>query len=120
MNFCWVTLHVGDFEKSLAFYHGVLGLPIESQYGGNGIKMAMLGEKDQVKIELLQDPNAPEAPLHSDISIGIAVDTLEATMDYLQEKGIPVLRGPIAPTPHVRFIFVQDPDGYEVQLVEMR
>ena len=119
MNFCWATLHVRDFEKSLAFYNGVLGLPIASQHGGNGMKIAMLGEKDQAKIELLQGPDAPEAPLHSDISIGIAVESLDATMDYLKEKNIPILRGPISPMPHVRFLFIEDPDGYEVQLVEM-
>jgi len=53
MNFCWVTLHVSNFEKSLEFYHEVLGLPVCSRHGGGGMQIAMLGEQDQPKIELL-------------------------------------------------------------------
>ncbi len=119
MNFCWVTLHVGDFEKSLAFYHEILGLKIHSRHGGNGVEIAMLGEEGQAKVELLYSPDHPEKHLHSDISVGIAVDSLEKAMEYLDSLQIPVLRGPISPNPHTRFLFIQDPDGYEVQLVEM-
>ena len=119
MNFCWVTLHVGNFERSLAFYHELLGLPIHSRHGGNGVEIAMLGEEGQAKIELLYSSDQKDRQLHSDISVGIAVESLEKAMDYLSSKQIPILRGPIAPNPHTRFLFIQDPDGYEVQLVEM-
>ncbi|MGF7146184.1 lactoylglutathione lyase [Anaerotaenia torta] len=120
MNFCWVTLHVGNFEKSMQFYHEILGLPVNSRHGGNGVEIAMLGEEGQAKIELLYSPENSEKHLQSDISIGIAVKSLEEAMDYLSSKQIPILRGPIAPNPHTRFLFIQDPDGYEVQLVEMK
>lgn len=119
MNFCWVTLHVGNLEDSLSFYHGVLGLPISSRYNGNGIEMAMLGEENQPKIELLHSGNSQNKAMQSDISIGLAVKSLESTMEYLKSKKIEIVRGPIAPNQHTRFIFIHDPDGYEVQLVEL-
>ena len=37
---------------------------------------------------------------------------------YVKEKDIPIIRGPISPNPHVRFFFIKDPNGIEVQLVE--
>ncbi|WP_394526223.1 VOC family protein [Lacrimispora sp. JR3] len=120
MNFCWVTLHVGNFEESLAFYHEVLKLPVSSRHSGGGVEMAMLGKEGQPKVELLCDGNAQSGQKQSGISVGISVNSLEETMEYLDKLGIPVLRGPISPNPSTRFIFIHDPDGYEVQLVEMK
>lgn len=120
MKFCWVTLHVKNFEESLSFYHGILGLPVCSKHSGNGVEIAMLGEEDQPKVELLQSGEGGEEAFHSDISVGIAVESLESTMEYLESKQIPVIRGPISPNPSTRFIFIKDPDGYEVQLVETK
>lgn len=120
MNFCWVTLHVKNLEESLSFYHGMLGLPINSTHSGNGIEMAMLGEENLPKIELLHSPNTHDQQLSSVISIGISVESLESTIEYLKNRQIPIIRGPLSPAPNVSFIFVHDPDGYEVQLVEMK
>jgi len=53
MQFCWVTLPVKNLKTSLAFYNGVLGLPINSKHCANGIEMAMLGEENHPKIELI-------------------------------------------------------------------
>ncbi len=120
MNFCWVTLHVENFEESLAFYHEVLNLPISSRHSGGGVEMVMLGEEGQPKVELLCNGNGQGVQKQSDITVGIAVDSLEEVMEYLDKLGIPVIRGPISPNPATRFIFINDPDGYEVQLVEMK
>lgn len=118
MNFCWVTLHVKNLEDSLAFYHGLLGLPIDSRPGGDSASIAMLGEKDRPRIELLQGQPESGEPFRSDITVGVRVESLEKTMEYLKEKQIPIVRGPISPNPATSFIFIKDPDGYEVQLVE--
>ena len=120
MHFCWVTLPVKDLEASLAFYHGLLGLPIASRHSGHGTDMAMLGEKDQPKIELICLPGGQEEALHSGMTVGVATESLDSAMELLQKQRIPIARGPVSPAPHVRFLFVRDPDGYEVQLVEMK
>ncbi len=120
MNFCWVTLHVENIKESLDFYHEVLKLPISSRHSGNGMEMVMLGVEAQPKIELLCNGTVQNTQKQSGISIGIAVDSLETVMADLDSLSIPVLRGPISPSPSVRFIFINDPDGYEVQLVEMK
>ncbi len=120
MNFCWVTLPVKDLEASLAFYNGILGLQIYSKHSGNGIEMAMLGEENQPKIELIYMSDKQDKTFHSDISVGIAVESLDSAIQHLKTNQIPIASGPVSPAPNTRFFFVLDPDGYEVQLVETR
>lgn len=80
----------------------------------------MLGVEGQPKVELLCNGTTQNTQKQAGVSIGIAVDSLETVMENLNSFSIPILRGPISPNPSVRFIFINDPDGYEVQLVEMK
>lgn len=120
MNFCWVTLPVKNFARSLEFYHGLLGLPIQSRIKTENMEMAMLGEEDQAKIELLCLDDNKAKSFSSDITVGLAVKSLDQALEFLQKNKIPLVRGPISPNPKIQFVFIQDPDGYEVQLVEMK
>lgn len=118
MNFCWITLRVTDMEESLKFYHEILGLPIASRHGGPDMEIVMLGEEDKPKIELLYDKNSKVSIQVAGLSIGIEVKSLDEALNYVKEKGIPLFREPFSPTPNVRFFFIKDPNGIEVQLVE--
>ena len=117
LNFCWTTLRVGNLENSLKFYHELLQLPISGRFGGDGKEIVMLGKEDQPKIELLWDKDGSPLKREAGISVGFAVPSLEEAMEYLKSKEIP-MHGPISPNPHTRFLFIQDPDGFTVQLVE--
>lgn len=119
MSFYWITLHVNNMEASLTFYHELLGLPIHARHGdGVNLEIIMLGEEDNTKIELLYAPNNPVAPKVEGLSIGIGVENLDEMMAYLKSKQIEIIKGPFSPTPHIRFCFVHDPNGVEVQLIE--
>lgn len=120
MNFCWVTLPVKNFAESLDFYHNLLGLKIASEVENDEIKMVMLGDDKQTKIELIHYKNELVSNYVSNISIGLRVDSLENTIEYLNNNNIKIIRGPISPNPNLSFIFINDPDGYEVQFVEMK
>ena len=38
--------------------------------------------------------------------------------ERLNEKNIPILKGPIQPNPNIKFIYIKDPNGMNIQLVE--
>ena len=117
MKFVWTTLQVEDLDRSLAFYNGLLGLPIVERFQGTGNEIAMLGETNGTHLELVcKGQPAPEPPGQG-ISVGIAFPSLDAISETLSNAGCKV--SPlISPNPNVRFRFVSDPDGYTVQLVE--
>ena len=118
MKLIWSTLHVSDLERSLAFYQDILELPVTRRMdaGPHG-QIAFLSAGD-VEIELIRQTDAP-VPISGDsISWGFAVASLESFMEKLKVHGIPVLKGPIQPSPFVRFLFIQDPDGMTIQIVE--
>jgi lactoylglutathione lyase len=119
MNFSWVTLHVKDIEKSLEFYQGLLNLPINSRFNTNGVEIVMLGEDGKAKIELLQDGKSHITNGAAGVSIGLEVDSLDKSIEYMKSKQIPVL-GPFSPSPHISFFFIKDPDGVSVQLLEKK
>ncbi|AIQ66161.1 glyoxalase [Paenibacillus stellifer] len=113
----WITLRVRDLEASLNFYHGILKLPLQRRFESRGKQIAMLGREEQPKLELIQG-NDPALKPECGVSVGFEVESLNDAMEYLQSLGIPVARGPIAPNPRLRFFYVLDPDGFEVQLAE--
>ncbi|WP_150267106.1 VOC family protein [Paenibacillus tepidiphilus] len=113
----WITLRVSDLEASLNFYHRILGLPIERRFESSGKQIVMLGPEGQPKVELIQGSDPALKP-ESGVSVGFEVESLEQAIEYLNSQGIPVARGPVAPNPHLRFFYIIDPDGFEVQLAQ--
>lgn len=119
MNFCWITLKVKNIQESLKFYNELLGIEIFKRFSPNpGVDIAMIGGKDGPKIELIcGEGNNPQIQSRG-ISIGFQVKSLDETMKYMKEKGISIKSGPVSPSAGVRFFFIEDPDGVEIQIVE--
>lgn len=121
MNLCWITLKVKNIQESLKFYNELLGIEIFKRFSPNpGVDIAMIGEKDGPKIELICGKGSNPQIQSRGISIGFQVKSLDETMKYMKEKGISIKSGPISPSAGVRFFFIEDPDGVEVQIVESR
>lgn len=113
----WITLRVRDLEASLNFYHRILGLPIDRRFESRGRQIVMLGTEGQPKIELIQGTDPAVKP-ECGVSVGFEVESLDGAIEELKGNGIPVARGPISPNPSLRFFYVLDPDGFEVQIAE--
>ncbi len=117
MKLNWVTLNVSDLDKSLYFYTKMLKLNVSARFGDENHQIVMLGEADGAKIELIFEPNTKRENPGNGVSIGLETDNLDKLIDELNNMGYRVT-GPMSPNPHIRFFFVQDPDGYTIQLIE--
>jgi len=118
MKFCWITISVKDFEKSLEFYTKVVGLSVDRMMDPNPkMRIAFLGS-GETKVELIYDEGSSSRNYGKDVSIGFEVDSIDAFMGVLREKGIEPESGPHQPNPMIKFIYVLDPNGFRVQFVE--
>ncbi|WP_028589863.1 VOC family protein [Paenibacillus massiliensis] len=113
----WITLRVRNLEASIDFYHGKLGLQIQRRFESRGRQIAMLGMENETSLELIEGSEVILKP-EAGVSIGYEVGSLEEAMERLTTWGIPIIRGPVQPNPHLHFIYIADPDGFEVQLAE--
>jgi lactoylglutathione lyase len=115
MTFNHITVPVKDLDKSLAFYHGLLGLEIVRRSPAwDGRELAFLGVPGQPQIELISG----ESAAYSGFSIGFVVESLQSATEKMEKAGYPRIRGPLTPNPTVAFSFFKDPDGIEIQLLE--
>lgn len=117
MKFCWSTLRVNNLEESIKFYTDILGLEVVSRFGGPDVEIAFLGS-GETKIELICTGGGQAICVGNDISWGFEVASLDETLALVKEKGIPMDGDPVQPNPHVRFVFIRDPNGMKIQLVE--
>ncbi len=117
MKFQWTTIQVTNLDNSLKFYKDLLGMKIARVIEGGNHQIVMLGEDDDAKIELIPISTASRENLGNGVSIGIAFKQLDDLVEKIKSKNIPVV-GPITPMPDIRFFFVNDPDGYTIQLLD--
>lgn len=112
---------VSDMDKSLHFYSEILGLEvIESKTSPRGSKLVFLqAPGTDSEIELCSFPATGEVAVPEDlVHLAFQVDNLEDCMDRLKKAGIPITEGPITTGSGMRFIFTEDPDKYEIELME--
>lgn len=118
MKFRWTTVRVSNMEASLQFYQEILGLEISHRFPtGPGREIVFLGDGD-TKVELM-DTGVEDIPdTGKDISMGFQTDSLEQTIALVKEKGYALMGEPVQPAPGLQFVFVSDPDGYKIQILQ--
>lgn len=120
MKFNWCTISVSDMEESLKFYQEIVGLKLTQRFKNENApdrEVAFLGE-GETRIELMWHKDYQSSGDIKGISLGFEVESMEKQLAFVQEKGIKVTSGPSQPTPQIKFFFVKDPNGVNIQFVE--
>lgn len=114
-------MRVSDMDQTIAFYTNVLGLEVlERKVSPRGSHLAFLRvpNSDEL-IELCSFPPSGPVKVQEDlVHLAFQVENLDAAMAALQQQGIRITDGPTTSSSGSRFIFIDAPDGYEIELIE--
>ena len=125
MRMLHTMLRVGDLERSLAFYTGPLGMKLlrRSDFPGGRFTLAFVGygdESDHTVLELTHNWDTKRSELGTGYGhVALGVSDIYATCARLRENGVKITREP-GPMQHGTTViaFVEDPDGYKIELIE--
>lgn len=125
MRLLHTMLRVGDMQRSIDFYTKSMGMQLlrttdrpEQKYS-----LAFVGYEDesqQAVIELTYNYGVTSYDLGSGFGhIAIGVDDIQGTCERVRAAGTQVTRepGPVKGGTTV-IAFVQDPDGYKIELIQ--
>lgn len=112
---------VSDMDQSLRFYTKILGLKLtERKTSPRGSELAFLqAPGTDSEIELCSFPTSGRVEVPEDlVHLAFQVESLEACITELKKAGVPITEGPIKSSNGTTFIFTEDPDKYEIELME--
>jgi lactoylglutathione lyase len=120
-------LRVGNLEESLTFYCDVLGMKLlrRKDYPAGEFTLAFVGygeESDHSVLELTHTWGVEKYDLGNAYGhIALGVDDIYATCETIKQLGGKVVREP-GPMKHGSTViaFVEDPDGYKVELIQSK
>jgi len=127
MRMLHTMLRVGDLERSLKFYTEVLGMKLlrRNDYPDGKFTLAFVGygaESETAVLELTYNWGVGKYELGSAYGhVAIAVDDAYKACDEVRKRGGKVTReaGPMKHGTTV-IAFVEDPDGYKIELIERK
>ena len=127
-RFLHTMLRVMDLDKSLNFYTGLLGMKLlrKRDYPTGKFTLAFVGygeEEDSTVIELTHnwDQAEPYALGSAFGHLAVGVPDVYKTCERLAAAGVKIPR-PAGPMAHGGSViaFIEDPDGYRIELVERK
>lgn len=127
MRLLHTMLRVRDLEASLRFYCDVLGMKLlrRKDFPEGKFTLAFVGygdESEAAVIELTHNWGKTDYVLGDAYGhVAIGVDDIAATCERLRAAGGKIVREP-GPMKHGTTViaFLEDPDGYKVELIEER
>jgi lactoylglutathione lyase len=117
-------LRVLDEQKSVDFYKNAFDLDIEARFDFDGFTLVYLRNPEaDFEIELTVNKERTEPYTHGDGygHVAVAVDDLDSEHAKLTELGLdpnPIKEFHREGSLMARFFFVQDPDGYKIEVLQ--
>lgn len=119
-------LRVGDLEKSIAFYTQLLGMKLlrSQEYPEGEYTLAFVGYQDEAEgsvLELTYNWGKQHYDLGTAFGhIALAIADIYETCNTLAAQGVNITRmpGPMKDDAAILIAFLEDPDGYKIELIQ--
>lgn len=123
MKFLHTMIRVKDIEASLKFYTEVLDMELDHKKRLDDCWLYFLNDKEKTcQIELTYNDETPEGGYEIGSGFGhfaFAVESLDEFTTKIENLGYDYLYEPFDLNGKgTKIAFVQDPDGYEIELIE--
>ncbi len=126
MKFLHTMIRVGNLEKSIDFYTNVIGLKFhrKKDYQEGKFTLAFLGYggDSEAFLELTYNWSTKKYDIGNGYGhMAYGVKNIYKTCDKIKESGGKVTRPP-GPMKHGTTViaFIEDPDGYKIELIERK
>lgn len=119
MDIHHTAVAVSDLDATKAFYEDGLGLSYDHDFHLDGTHhYYVTGDELDTTLQFVHDGSEMAVDPSGIVHLAIRVEDVEATLDALVEAtDCSVLKGPLTiEGAGARAVFVEDPDGYEVEL----
>ena len=120
MQFLHVRLKVRDLERAIAFYERYFDCRVRARHtSGRGSKLAHLRlPGGTAELELAYFPWDPDFRLDEDIlHLAFHVPSVREMVEGLRRQGVKITEEPHS-TGNGWMAFIEDPDGYEIELLD--
>ena len=117
-------IRVLDLDRSIDFYRRAFGLDIADRFDFDGFTLVYLrNEENDFELELTWNQGQEESYTHGDGygHVAMCVDDCKAEHERFEGEGFrpnPVKEFHRDGALMARFFFVQDPDGYKIEVLE--
>jgi lactoylglutathione lyase len=127
MRMLHTMLRVNNLDESLKFYCDKLGMKLlrKHDFPGGEFTLAFVGygdEKNTAVIELTWNWGTSKYDIGTAYGhVALGVDDIYATCADLKQKGVNVVREP-GPMKHgtTAIAFIEDPNGYKIELIQQK
>ncbi len=124
MRLLHTMLRVGNLQRSIDFYTGILGMQLlrQKDYPDGEFTLAFLGygpEETNTAIELTYNWGVEKYEMGTGFGhLAIEVNGVYQAVEQIQQKGGKIIReaGPMNAGSTI-IAFVEDPDGYAIELI---
>lgn len=120
MDVFHTAIWVSDLDATRSFYEDALGLTFENEFVMGGVTNYYVSGDSQAQLQFKHDPDRTEPVEPAGVDhLALLVDDVDVTFEALVEAtGCPVIGEPTdIEEANARAAFVEDPDGYVVELV---
>jgi lactoylglutathione lyase len=122
-----MMLRVGELDRSIRFYTEVLGMNLlrRKDYPSGRFTLAFVGyglESAETVLELTHNWDISSYEIGAGYGhIALGVEDIAATCEMIRAQGGKIVREP-GPMKHGTTViaFVEDPDGYKIELIQQK